>query len=59
MTSRLVSTRKREQSKMDMKTVLLTDESSEAKVKVSLFGATVVSWTVGGRERLFLSQKAL
>ncbi|CCG82380.1 putative Aldose 1-epimerase [Taphrina deformans PYCC 5710] len=44
---------------MEMKAFTLMDEASGSKVKISLFGATIISWTVKGKERLFLSDKAI
>lgn len=44
---------------MEMKAFSLVDESSGSKARISQFGATVISWTVRGKERLFLSEKAI
>lgn len=43
---------------MEMKAFSLTDQNSGSTARISLYGATVISYITKGHERLFLSQKA-
>lgn len=44
---------------MEMKAFSIVDEASGSKARISLFGATVISWQTSGKEHLFLSEKAV
>lgn len=44
---------------MEMKAFDIFDETTGSKARVSLFGATVISWQTAKTEHLFLSEKAI